>query len=86
MRKLRWATDGGFWDLDMSTPVLIDGLAKAVPDDPLPLSLSRGARLSRPKQIDFMQRFLIAPFVPCFSAVNGLALQRVLTIPFGENM
>ncbi|KAL9670213.1 hypothetical protein QQ045_007764 [Rhodiola kirilowii] len=86
MRKLRWAMDGGFWDLDMSTPVVIDGLARPVPGDPLPLSLSRGARLSRPKQIDFMQRFMIAPFVPCFSGVNGLSLQRVLTIPFGENV
>lgn len=86
MRKLRWAMDGGNWDLDMSTPILIDGLAKAVPADPLPLSLSRGTRLSRPKQIDFMQRFLIAPFVPCFSAFNGLSLQRVFTIPFGENL
>uniref|UniRef100_A0A7N0UEG0 Uncharacterized protein n=1 Tax=Kalanchoe fedtschenkoi TaxID=63787 RepID=A0A7N0UEG0_KALFE len=86
MRKLRWAMDGGFWDLDMSTPVTIDGLARPVPEDPLPLSLTRGASLSRPKQLDFMQRFLIAPFVPCFSGVNGLSLQRVLTIPFGENV
>lgn len=82
--------DGGFWDLDMSTPVTIDGTARAVPGDPLPLGLSRGTRLSRPKQIDFMQRFMWMPFVPSYGGYparggDGLALQRVITFPFGEN-
>ncbi|KAI3423322.1 uncharacterized protein J3R85_011048, partial [Psidium guajava] len=90
MKKLRWAMDGGFWDLDVSTPVTLDGMARPVPGNPLPLGLSRGTRLSRPKQIDFMQRFMVAPFVPSFSGDparggSGFALQRVLTVPFGEN-
>ncbi|KAL5700666.1 hypothetical protein ACHQM5_026085 [Ranunculus cassubicifolius] len=25
MRKLRWVLDGGFWDLDISTPITVDG-------------------------------------------------------------
>lgn len=86
MKKLRWAMDGDFWDLDVSTPRTLDGLACPVPDDPIPLGLSRGTRLSRAKQLHFMQRFMAAPFVPSYAAASdGLALQRVLTIPFSEN-
>lgn len=85
MKKLRWAMDGSFWDLDISTPRTLDGLARPVPGDPLPLGLTRGARLSRPKQIDFMQRFMPVPFVPSYAAANGFSLQRVLTIPISDN-
>ncbi|XP_038705110.1 protein TRIGALACTOSYLDIACYLGLYCEROL 4, chloroplastic isoform X2 [Tripterygium wilfordii] len=94
MRKMRWTMDGagggGFWELDMSTPATLEGQARPVPGlgdpVPLPLGLSRGTRLSRPKQVDFLQRFMAAPFVPAFSAASdGLSLQRVLTIPFSQN-
>lgn len=84
MKKLRWAMDGAFWDLDVSTPRTLDGVGRPVPGDPLPLGLSRGARLSRPKQIAFMQRFMYAPFVPSYAAANGFTLERVLTIPFAD--
>ncbi|KAL6519721.1 hypothetical protein OROMI_032615 [Orobanche minor] len=79
MKKLRWAMDGGFWEVDVSTPVTVDGVARPVPGETVPLGLSRGARMSRPKQIDFFQRFMTMPFVPSFS--NGLSFQRVLSIP-----
>ncbi|OVA16640.1 hypothetical protein BVC80_1543g74 [Macleaya cordata] len=90
MKKLRWAMDGGFWDLDMSTPVTVDGLARPVPGDTIPLGLSRGTKLSRPKQIDFMQRFMAMPFVPSYAGDparggNGFMLQRVATFPVNEN-
>lgn len=90
MRKLRWAMDGGFWDLDMATPRTIDGSARLVPGNPLPLGLSRGTKLSRPKQLDFMHRFMSMPFVPCYSGDSlrggdGFSLQRVVAFPFGEN-
>lgn len=78
--------DGGFWDLDVCTPRTLDGLARPVPGDPIPLGVSRGTRLSRAKQLHFMQRFMAAPFVPSYAAAsNGFALHRVLTIPFSEN-
>lgn len=79
--------DGGFWDVDMSTPVTLDGLARPVPGSPtIPLGLSRGVRLSRPKQIDFFQRFMAMPFVPSFTgAGNGFSIQRVFSFPFGEH-
>ncbi|EOY06931.1 hypothetical protein QUC31_016005 [Theobroma cacao] len=85
MKKLRWAMDGDFWELDASTPRTLEGSARAVPGKALPLGVSRGTRLSRPKQIDFMQRFMAAPFVPSFSNHLGLTLQRVVTIPFNDN-
>ncbi|KAG6428250.1 hypothetical protein SASPL_112501 [Salvia splendens] len=82
MKKLRWAMEGEFWELDSSTPATLDGVARPVAGDlPLPLGLSRGARLSRPKQIDFMQRFMAAPFVPSFSDGVGFSLQRLLSLP-----
>lgn len=78
--------DGGFWELDMSTPTTLNGVARAVPDDPLPLGLSRGTRLARSNQIDFLQCFMSMPFVPSSSiSTHGLSLQRVFTIPFADN-
>jgi len=77
---------GEFWELDVSTPRTLEGLARPVPGDPIPLGLSRGCSLSRAKQLHFMQRFMTAPFVPSYAAASdGLALHRVLTIPFSEN-
>ncbi|CAI9771126.1 unnamed protein product [Fraxinus pennsylvanica] len=82
MKKLRWVMDGGFWDVDVSTPVTLDGVARPVPGDPLHLGISRGQRLSRPKQIDFFQRFMFMPLVPSFSHYGdvGLSLQRVFSL------
>ncbi|KAL5098076.1 hypothetical protein RYX36_002403 [Vicia faba] len=86
MRKLRWVMDGGgFWDLDISTPKTLDGLACPVPGDPLPLGLSRGARLSRPRQLQFMQLFMNASLLPTFSQPQGFTLQRLLSLPFSDN-
>ncbi|KAE8689527.1 Protein TRIGALACTOSYLDIACYLGLYCEROL 4 [Hibiscus syriacus] len=85
MKKLRWASDGDFWELDASTPRTLEGAARAVPGNALPLGLSRGTRLSRPNQIDFMQRFMAAPFLPSYTNHFGITLQRVLSIPFSEN-
>ncbi|KAI8566931.1 hypothetical protein RHMOL_Rhmol02G0080700 [Rhododendron molle] len=85
MKKLRWAMDGAFWDVDVSTPITVDGVARPVPGFCLPLGMSRGARLSRPKQIDFFQRFMTMPFVPSYSAANGFSLHRVLSLPLGEH-
>ncbi|KAL3626654.1 hypothetical protein CASFOL_030203 [Castilleja foliolosa] len=84
MKKLRWATDGDSWEVDVSTPVTVDGVARPVGGETVPLGLSRGARLSRPKQIDFFQRFMAMPFVPSFSDVNGLSFQRVLSLPLHD--
>ncbi|KNA19997.1 hypothetical protein SOVF_056350 [Spinacia oleracea] len=90
MNRLRWVMDdGGFWDVDVSTPRTMDGVARPLPKDgPLPLGLSRGTRLSMSKQIYFFQRFMAAPFVPSFvggAGGNGFSLHRALSIPSGND-
>lgn len=77
---------GGFWEVDISTPLTIDGVARPLPRDGLlPLGVSRGIKLSRPKQIDFMQRFMAAPFVPSFAIGHGFSLLRALSLPVGND-
>nr|CAD1833793.1 unnamed protein product [Ananas comosus var. bracteatus] len=68
--RLRWATTeggGGRWEADAETAATMEGTARAVPGDPLPLGLSRGPRVTRPKQLDFMHRFMSLPLLPSFS-------------------
>ncbi|GKA90919.1 hypothetical protein Tco_0812789 [Tanacetum coccineum] len=88
MRKLRWVRDDdGLWDLDLSTPATLNGVARPIPGDGVPsvLGLSRGVRLSRPKQVDFFQRFMFLPFIPSYSTIHpngGFSLQRLFSLPF----
>ncbi|PSR85244.1 Protein TRIGALACTOSYLDIACYLGLYCEROL like [Actinidia chinensis var. chinensis] len=85
MKKLRWVSDSGHWELDVSTPMTLDGVARAAPGLGLPLGMtSRGARLSRPKQIDFVQRFMFMPFLPSYSPLHAFSLHRLLTFPFSD--
>lgn len=76
---------GGFWDLDISTPQTLDALACPVPGDPLPLSLSRGSRLSRPRQLQFIHRFMHVPLIPSYAKPLGFTLHRLLTLPLNDN-
>lgn len=67
----------GRWELDAETPVTMEGTARPVPGDPLPLGLSRGYRITRPKQLDFFHRFMASPLVPTFSAMrDGLSVNH----------
>ncbi|KAK9664900.1 hypothetical protein RND81_14G075900 [Saponaria officinalis] len=87
MNRLRWVMDGSsIWEVDVSTPTTIDGVARPLAHDgPLPLGLSRGTRLSRPKQLQFFHKFMASPFVPCFSPFHGFSLQRSLTLPLSND-
>ncbi|CAL9037985.1 protein TRIGALACTOSYLDIACYLGLYCEROL 4, chloroplastic-like isoform X1 [Musa acuminata AAA Group] len=91
MGRLRWAEEGcGRWELDMEAPVTMEGTARAVPGDPLPLGLSRGRRITRPKQLDFMHRFMSSPLVPSFAGDpanggQGLLLHHAHTLHLTEN-
>ena len=72
LRRMRWMSEGdGRWELDAETPATMEGTARPVPGDPLPLGLSRGPRVTRPKQLDFFHRFMASPLVPTFSAADG---------------
>uniref|UniRef100_A0A2P2KEC9 Uncharacterized protein MANES_03G212100 n=1 Tax=Rhizophora mucronata TaxID=61149 RepID=A0A2P2KEC9_RHIMU len=88
MKRLRWATDGGGggggwgnWELDASTPRTLEGEARAVPGDPIPLGVSRGTSLSRPKQLHFFHHFMNSPFLLSYSSSPGFSVQRLLSLP-----
>lgn len=94
MHKLRWVMErGGYWEVDMSTPVTLDGVARPASGSGSGaeagagggVSRGRGARLSRPKQVDFFQRFMYAPFLPSYhkskGGGGGFSLQRLFTLP-----
>ncbi|WVZ88131.1 hypothetical protein U9M48_034681 [Paspalum notatum var. saurae] len=78
LRRMRWMSEGdGRWEQDAETPVTMEGTARPVPGDPLPLGLSRGCRVTRPKQLDFFHRFMASPLVPTFAAArDGLCVNH----------
>ncbi|GJN37807.1 hypothetical protein PR202_gb26798 [Eleusine coracana subsp. coracana] len=87
LRRMRWMSDGdGRWELDAETPVTMEGTARPVPGDPLPLGLSRGPRVTRPKQLDFFHRFMASPLVPSFSASGeGLSVRHAHLLHLAHN-
>ncbi|KAL6627619.1 hypothetical protein ACP70R_031345 [Stipagrostis hirtigluma subsp. patula] len=87
LRRMRWLTDGdGRWELDAETPATMEGTARPVPGDPLPLGLSRGPRVTRPKQLDFFHRFMASPLVPSFSASReGLSVHHAHLLHLAHN-
>ncbi|KAG8052529.1 hypothetical protein GUJ93_ZPchr0001g30619 [Zizania palustris] len=87
LRRMRWMADGdGRWELDVETPATMEGTARPVPGDPLPLGLSRGPRVTRTKQLDFLHRFMASPLVPSFSAsCTGLSVHHAHLVHLANN-
>ena len=87
LRQMRWITDReGRWELDLESPATMEGTARPVPGDPLPLGLSRGPRVTRTKQLDFFHRFMASPLVPTYSASrDGLALHHAHLFHLAQN-
>jgi hypothetical protein len=64
----------------------MEGTVRPVPGDPLPLGLSRGYRVTRPKQLDFLHRFMASPLVPTFSATrDGLSVNHAHILYITDN-
>ncbi|XP_051132387.1 protein TRIGALACTOSYLDIACYLGLYCEROL 4, chloroplastic [Andrographis paniculata] len=84
MAKLRTAMDAAFWDLDISTPLVLDGVAKAVPGEPIPLDGARASKSLRIQQLAFLKNGFPLGILPSISPspnrkeVGALALQSVL--------
>lgn len=76
---------GGVWDLDMETPVTLDGSVRPVPGFPLPLGISRGVRLSHTKQLEFMHQFMTCPLVPSYTPDQGFSLDHTYTFHIHNN-
>ncbi|KAK2993750.1 hypothetical protein RJ640_029197 [Escallonia rubra] len=54
MANLRTAMDSAFWDLNLATPQTLDGVARAIPGEPVPLDGARGSRALRIQQLSLM--------------------------------
>lgn len=97
MARLRTAIDSAFWDLDVSSPQLLEGTAKSVPGEPFPMDAARASRALRIQQISLMRNGFPLGIIPSFSptstkelgsfSLQSLLLQRATskwysTIPF----
>lgn len=51
MKNLRAAMDAGFWDMNISAARNLDGVARSVPGEPLPMDISRAGRFNRIQQV-----------------------------------
>ncbi|ERN19982.1 protein TRIGALACTOSYLDIACYLGLYCEROL 4, chloroplastic [Amborella trichopoda] len=93
MSKLRWAMDSGFWDLNLSTATTLDGVVRAVPDEPcFPLGAARASRALRVQQLSIMSPGFPLGLIPSYTAgpstpkeLGALALQSLLFSPSGSN-
>ncbi|KAK9749119.1 hypothetical protein RND81_02G103500 [Saponaria officinalis] len=91
MESLRTAMDAAFWDLELSSPVNLDGCAKAIPGDPIPLHGSRAGRALRVQQLSFLSNGFPLGIIPSFNEppnnkqLGSFALQSLLLRPsFGD--
>ncbi|KAL8542592.1 hypothetical protein ACS0TY_003465 [Phlomoides rotata] len=84
MANLRTAMDAAFWDLNISTPQAIDGVARAIPGDPIPLDNSRASRALRFQQISLIGNGFPLGIIPSFSpsadhkGLGSFALQSLI--------
>ncbi|KAL3624542.1 hypothetical protein CASFOL_031210 [Castilleja foliolosa] len=84
MANLRTAMDAAFWDLNISSPQALDGVARAVPGDPIPLDGTRASKALRVQQISLLGNGFPLGIIPSFSPssnqkeVGSFALQSLL--------
>ncbi|KAL6565835.1 hypothetical protein OROHE_004890 [Orobanche hederae] len=84
MANLRTTMDAAFWDLNISSPQNLDGVARAVPGDPVPLDGARASKALRIQQIYLLGNSFPLGIVPSFSPpshqkeLGSFALQSVL--------
>ncbi|KAL6513525.1 hypothetical protein OROGR_021011 [Orobanche gracilis] len=84
MANLRTTMDAAFWDLNISSPRNFDGVARAVPGDPVPLDGARASKALRIQQISLLGNSFPLGIIPSFSPssnkkeLGSFALQSVL--------
>lgn len=84
MARLRSAMDSCFWDFNLSTPLALDGIARAVPGDPVPLDGARASKILRAEQLSLLRTGFPLGIIPSYSPPNrkdlgSFALQSFLT-------
>ncbi|KAK4755605.1 hypothetical protein SAY87_009362 [Trapa incisa] len=90
MASLRTAMDAAFWDLEISTPEVIDGSAKLVPGSPPPLDGARASRALRFQQLSFLGNGFPLGIIPSYShapskELGSFCLQTLLLRPATSN-
>ncbi|KAK4410924.1 protein TRIGALACTOSYLDIACYLGLYCEROL 4, chloroplastic [Sesamum angolense] len=66
MAYLRTAMDAAFWDLNVSTPQALDGVAKAVPGEAVPLDGARASKVLRIQQLSLLKNGFPLGIVPSY--------------------
>ncbi|KAF4395252.1 hypothetical protein CsatB_007150 [Cannabis sativa] len=90
MARLRTAMDSAFWDLDVATPRVLEGSAKAVPGEPFPMDATRASRAIRIQQVSFLGNGfplgIIPSYFPTSSKDSGsLSFQSLFLKPATSN-
>lgn len=67
MAKLRTAIDAAFWDLNVSTSRTLDGTARAIPGEPMPMNGGRATQALRIQQLSLIGNGFPLGLVPSFS-------------------
>ncbi|KAG1360937.1 putative protein TRIGALACTOSYLDIACYLGLYCEROL 4, chloroplastic [Cocos nucifera] len=90
MANLRLAMDAAFWDLNISSPQTLEGTARAVPGETVPLALARASRTIRPQQLSFLANALPLGIIPSFAPTSqkelgSFSIQSLLPSPATSN-
>ncbi|KAI5647555.1 hypothetical protein M9H77_33560 [Catharanthus roseus] len=67
MANLRTAMDAAFWDLNISTTQSLDGVARSIPGEPIPLDGSRASRALRIQQLALLRNGFPLGIIPTWS-------------------
>ncbi|XP_057532808.1 protein TRIGALACTOSYLDIACYLGLYCEROL 4, chloroplastic-like [Amaranthus tricolor] len=87
MAKLRTAMDAAFWDMDISSTQNLDGCAKAIPGDPLPLDSCITGKVLRVQQLSLLGNGFPLGIIPSLTPslskkdVGSFTLQSLLLRP-----
>lgn len=78
--------DSGFWDLDVASPQILEGTAKAVPGEPLPMDGARASRALRIQQLALLGNGFPLGIIPSYSPttrkdLGSFSLQSLLFRP-----
>ncbi|WMV11089.1 hypothetical protein MTR67_004474 [Solanum verrucosum] len=83
MVNMRTAMDAAFWDLNISTPRALDGTARAIPGEPIPLDRSTASKALRIQQLSLLGNGFPLGIIPSYSPTSrkelgSFALQSLL--------
>ncbi|KAG5627133.1 hypothetical protein H5410_012351 [Solanum commersonii] len=83
MANMRTAMDAAFWDLNISTPRALDGTARSIPGEPIPLDRSTASKALRIQQLSLLGNGFPLGIIPSYSPTSrkelgSFALQSLL--------